>query len=1440
MTSIPNLVESSFADSQPHSQSILKVDLRAKQNFGTTPIQKVSVPFKREEDMILLCLSTFLHDFVHDYNLSSMHKRVIKGDAYKVFQSLNIGIRNPTFKLFSYNTGSYGDVELYDDSKFEDVPVAPGSKLDSYLKFVEENKLEIPIQFGGLAPRNKRETDDDGAFDDLDKFEYSDKFKLKPDLYLEKDVVTEDFLTYPIVSDFTSNEMYTKLIDHFSSNADFLGFHSALNTFVVTYLGSNLENEAPEFSALVTPTIETKSIEMHNLSMFNYILCSIDGICFDFNAYSKKPSDVSTDLAFFADVFHILRRAFVSIFDKTNNNLKVDPLVILNSSGVLQQFIIYYSLFLNQNDITEFDSIVKQSGGQGNDDEDDEDEDNKGPTQPPYMILDKTGEVETRAYPAGVDTYLAKPDKKIYLGTESIFITHNNLLTTIARGMFVKLGLWDRLFAGVDGYSKTDGSLYKFGIKEMDMISYDKLVELFPTNPWSNKAGVRGSFNNELLIMQVLILKNLLIEMSPAKTLTFGAKIDDQLKNYLDVFYNTYFVSKNQKTDAPPVQMDEDVLNNPNPEASIGSDTASLLASSGNEDEDETASFLDDEENFSGGQANNKEIEMVEFKKPEPELEIEIDSEPQVEPQVEPDVKTLDSESEKELEIEQLPEVPLSNDTIVEPGRPPTMPIVFKNLKKMYQNNIYVVQNLKGITIPPIDLGGTSGLVDNLYDLLAHNETLMHRTGSQFNIPAPALKFVINNAANIAANINGSKMLYTKKDKDEMKKIVGEVKNISDFNDALANVIEEYNTIVTKIVPLENKEKQLKDLKRQNRITIREYNELLQTSFDIKKIRNEQLIPCENKKYLIEKVVKLNNEELQKGTKWLDDWVKNCEMWFNQCQALFGLYRNLARGTFCPTVSMMDAMFNCSLKYKATEPKEVGTTNFELKYENENGDRVISFGGVVLNYNESVNGVEQLNAKIDFDLVCIDKARGVDDVANISTTGMQVAESHDLKASVVYKSVVDKIKDLYLSSFGISTEEDVAPLDLRDRESREKFLEAKINRMWSSVQMYNNAENFNKLLGATAVKTFGDFLQECMACMKWGGYVNSTDEFTSGMKNFVQENGIAPIYRSVSDANKIVPYDLNGNGLRLGIQGDRPSGFRSIYILMNGDSGINEYSIGGYVYTSANQKPSRTILVSRNFGDELTNPRKDRLRGKVIYVTRELPIIKEDRERYLKSLQYKTIRERKTFIDKVTKEPLEPEIIEPTIEGTSTETGYTLAKPPTIISSLEDPYRTSNYNEWDDYETPRILTETKNKLYDFIDPQEASKLEEKARKAAVAAQEREKLAAEKAVEKARTNSELYGMREEEKKMRSNIKAESEVEERNRLSLSHDLTPAQKSRLTNLKKKYPNGGRSKRKRETSRKRKLSHKRVESKTNRNKKNKRSRKHESKKKRKNTKKR
>jgi hypothetical protein len=604
---------------------------------------------------------------------------------------------------------------------------------------------------------------------------------------------------------------------------------------------------------------------------------------------------------------------------------------------------------------------------------------------------------------------------------------------------------------------------------------------------------------------------------------------------------------------------------------------------------------------------------------------------------------------------------------------------------------------------------------------------------------------------------------------------------------------------------------------------------LLKLQFDIKTIRNTELIPCENKKYLIEKVAKLNSEELKKGDNWLSEWIKNYKWWLEQCQPLFGLYRNLVRATFCPTVSMMDAMFNCSLKYGATETKEVGTMNFELKYESETRnpdtgvpDKVISFGGVVLNYNETVSGVEQLNAKIDFDLTCIDAAKGVNDVANISTIGLQVAESHDLKASVVYKSIVDRIKQIYTDTWGISPEEDTAELariDMSNTELREKFLKDKIDRMWSNTQYYVSKENFNRLLGATAIKTFGDFLQECLACIQWGGYVNSVEQFPERVKDFIREKNITPIYRSTSEKDKIIPYDMNGNALRLGIQGDRPSGFRSIYILMNGESGVNQQAITGYIYTSANQKPSRSILVSRNSGDESNaNIKKDGLRGKVIYTTRELPVLQEDRIRYLRSLQYKKITEKKSLIDKATGEPFIPEITEPTIHGSSIDSDYKMIKPPLDISTMADPYKTSNYDAWDDYETPRVLTETKNKVQDFIDPQEAARAEERARKAAEKAQAKVQEKAALAADKARLISEQQGMKGEDAASKEIRKATNEISEKHQLLAKADKTAAEKRRLTLLNKNYPGLG-------GSRRRKFSKGRKTTKRNKQNKNKRS---------------
>ena len=140
--------------------------------------------------------------------------------------------------------------------------------------------------------------------------------------------------------------------------------------------------------------------------------------------------------------------------------------------------------------------------------------------------------------------------------------------------------------------------------------------------------------------------------------------------------------------------------------------------------------------------------------------------------------------------------------------------------------------------------------------------------------------------------------------------------------------------------------------------------------------------------------------------------------------------------------------------------------------------------------------------------------------------------------------------------------------------------------MWKRMQYQHDQSGFNMLLSATALKTMGDYLQECQACFKWGGYVSSTEAFPVGLnRSFLDNIKDKIIYRSVSKGGMIVPYDENGNALRLGVQGDRPSGFRSIYMLLNGTEAVNSQAITGYMYTFASQNPSRSLLVSRNLNN---------------------------------------------------------------------------------------------------------------------------------------------------------------------------------------------------------------------------------------------------------------
>jgi hypothetical protein len=284
----------------------------------------------------------------------------------------------------------------------------------------------------------------------------------------------------------------------------------------------------------------------------------------------------------------------------------------------------------------------------------------------------------------------------------------------------------------------------------------------------------------------------------------------------------------------------------------------------------------------------------------------------------------------------------------------------------------------------------------------------------------------------------------------------------------------------------------------------------------------------------------------------------------------------------------------------------------------------------------------------------------------LSSEPVELTETEEIE--VIPREIKSKKSKKSKQEEAEKSEEDIK----KQRETAKKTDVIKV--MWRNLQYQINRNNFNDLLSATAIKTMGDYLQECQACFKFGGYINTTDEFPVELKQILREKEIEDIliYRSVSKGGSIIPYDTKtGNALRLGIQGDRPSGFRSIYMLLNGKGAVNDNAITGYMFTSSTQNPSRTLLVSRNMGKSTNG-----LPGNVIYVTRELQI--PNKEDLLKSLEFLNIQMRERKVDKVS---VQLELTAPTIEGSKDVFQTTESPTPKPV-----PFKNVSYDDLIDYD----------------------------------------------------------------------------------------------------------------------------------------------------------
>ena len=1305
--------------------SINAVKLTHKQIFPEEGVSKNVIRFVREEDMIVMCLSLFVHDYVHDYNLGSMHARVIKGNITRtaptipsLFEILGINIENKIFKIIAYPVGGHRDISMYNDAQYEDID-KDDPLFTNFYGYLNSNealissmaggeKYETPLSLDTFTPTGKLITPTVELTIDVNKDKNKEQVLLfeeqvKPDLAegIIKDTPVKtiafndvkDTLFVPSVINSLNIE---QIISTFEKNADFLDFHSALNTYVINYLGyEELEEEKDKNK------ITDKAIK----SSLKYIINDLKDI--------KKSMYVN----FYGDIFSLLLASYEIIMKKIGDK-NPNPFDILNSSEMLYQFILFYITYITVENYDEFDKLINQmKGGAGPDDEAEDSDDEESVVD---VDVGKKAEDDVPILETG-SPLLPVGQKQIEEIPEYVFITHNNLLTTITRGMFIKLGIWKRIFFPDKSIEDITPEDYKFGPDELNSISYDKLVELFPITPETG-----GHRNNELLILEILILKRLLVEMSPSKTLTFGAKIDDDLKNYMDAFYlNNYIIKKPSQHDS---EIDPNITNNPD---FIDSETENLFSTcqegcsdpefDNSEPEpegygsDETEGGMRVDETEGGMRAEDREAlrAMRQFEESEKRKKEEEN------------LSTISPPSdESETSVSSVETIQLNPDIdIIEQKRPPSIPVLFNKMKKMYQNNMLTITQLQSSKIESV------GPAKNLYDLLKLNQVLMHKKDQKVNvnIPAPKYKFVINNAANVGSNINGSRMFIPRSFSDPIADALAEIQK-EVFNDETVNE-EKLSVFVTKLekdleqkyieleTNYENEERELNRKKRAKEMTIREYNRLLKLKHDQKVFERTVIVPLENKLFLL--------EVLKENRPFYDDFEKNFFTWFRDSQPMFGLYRSLQRGTFCPTSSMMDAMDNCSLKYNTTEPKEVGTSYSEIVYNGLDGKN-ISFGGVVLNYNTTVNGEEELTAKLHYTLGCNVGASQRPDIMTLSTMGIKVSESNDLKARVAYKGVINMIRKIYDSIEEVSEDSGVGY----------------IQEMWRRMQYQYYPNKFNELLSATALKTMGDYLQECQACFKWGGYVSNTDAFPDAFPDdleMLEEIKDKLIYRSVSEGGRIIPYDkTTGNGLRLGIQGDRPSGFRSIYMLLNGEGDVNDQAITGYMFTSSTQNPSRSLLVARN-SNEMREPNINGLKGSVIYVTRELQI--PDRDELLRSLEFLNIKEKNRKVDG---EFVYPEIVDSTIAGSEEVIGKLSVNPMSKITPLKN----SAYEDQLDYDVrfdplqPQVEVD-----HETTDAEEArAQRKENKKMKGLSPAEKNRIAAEKKAEKERIAAEIKSAR----------------------------------------------------------------------------------------------
>jgi len=1045
--------------------SIKNIDFEGKQVWPSQ-VKNVQMRFQTQEDLQLLIINIFLHDFGHDYNFAKdgYLKRIVKNVAD--LESMGVTIGNSNLKVLVETLSGPREIFMYDDRKFvdaerdfdkEELEPAVLNYLNFKKKYNETlDALEEPVeQKGGAVTQLQTKTKKPLI---IHLTAAPPQEELKEQILKEKEspVQVFSFLIGEIIKDFTKS---------LNNDPNFLTMFSTLKLYATSFLGENdYKSQIPEGLSPET---------FYKCDMHYSIVTSLYGLVSYYDEVLKETvvEDEETKIMILkTSIFsNFLSMLLFSYLDQAPNgkyyetNAEKDPLDVLDSAEVLNGFIGLFAQYAGMTDeqFAEFKKTRFSSLEKDNESVQQESSGQKGGAPAEEIPVVEPLEINVT--------------KKYYV-RRRYGILHNNLLTTVARGIFLKTGLWQQIYPEIPDF--TD--------ENVDGISYELLKN--------------QGLQNEMLMAEILILKHMLKEVLP-DVLFLANGIDDKLKNFLDVYL--------YKCSGYKMELREEAT-------------------------------------------RDKELDFYAFK---PEDDV-----------VPKDLEDFIVDDKEEEELMEGGKIVQRGGTLTKMEETSIFPTTFNletlfeepNIKKIltreqietaYRINELVIENLKESAIPPFEVvidEERKREIKNLMELLKFNTTLIAR-------------------ADIVQS-GGTALLEEEEQKEDLESAAEEPESKAEEE---GPQLEEVAVDVTPEPPQEPPAKP-----------------------------SIYRFPAPKKRFIYDNASKLTSNlnslglfhkadalnEIHRTSK-TDEEFEELRKKFKAAQNFFGLYKSLKRGVICAGSSMMDAMDNCSLSLGATEPKEIGTTNYEFIYESPDGNASMSYGGAVLFYKtQDESGEECIAATIDFSLKTKLPGQTEEDVARINTTEMKVADAEDLKARVVYKTIVQRMKTLFFKTYGEQMEDNTAWKDLSPPEIREYMFD-KVRRLWSMLQYkpfspeqgtINNNDNFNSLLGATALKNLGDLLQEAQGALQWGGYINDLGELSPETQRFIAENGIEPIFRSTSSKDTIVPYDENGNALRLAVQGDRPSAFRSVYFMMNAVSGINLFAIGGYL------QGGRSLLVSRN------------------------------------------------------------------------------------------------------------------------------------------------------------------------------------------------------------------------------------------------------------------